>query len=124
MRSEQRAGVTAQASDVTALWSGNADKASDKIEADSAEIETDSIGKEVTICKSSMQNPLNRMTTPKGNCAAGGTSIVESRVRRLSAVVPNEGDDVAFIRKVTNYHLLFVVGADPENGVLISGLAV
>ena len=38
VRSEQRAGVTAP-------WSGDADKASDKIEADSAEIEADSIGK-------------------------------------------------------------------------------
>ncbi|MBO4483512.1 MAG: hypothetical protein J5735_06795 [Prevotella sp.] len=45
VRSDQRAGVTAQASDVTAPWSGDADKASDKIEADSAEIEADSIGK-------------------------------------------------------------------------------
>ena len=69
-----------------------------------------------------MQNPLNRMTTPKDNCSAGGTSKVESGVRRSSAVVSDEGDAGPSIRKVTNYHLLFVVGADPENGVLISGL--
>ena len=41
------------------------------------------------------------MTTPKGNCLAGGTSIVESGVRRSSAITPNETDDGSFIRKVT-----------------------
>ena len=41
------------------------------------------------------------MTTPKGNCLAGGTSIVESRVRRSSAITPNETDDGSLIRKVT-----------------------
>ena len=32
---------------------------------------------------------FGRMTTPKGNCSAEGTSIVESGVRRLSANASN-----------------------------------
>ena len=62
------------------------------------------------------------MTTQKDNCTAGGTSIVESGVQRLSAIASNEGGDGPFIRKVMNYHLLFAIGADPENGTLISEL--
>ena len=71
VHSDQGADVTAQASD-------GAESASDEIEADS-------IGKKATIRKSLTQKPPDRMTTPKGNRSADGTSIVEKGVRRLSA---------------------------------------
>ena len=54
------------------------------------------------------------MTTQKGNCSADGISIVESGVQRLSAIVPNEGDDGPSLRKVTIYHLLFAIGVNPK----------